>query len=59
MATGIGSGLNEAVTKMFLTTDASTGAVTGLSNMGGLTAVFGGIRTYGSWLNDISIPLGY
>lgn len=43
MATGIGSGLNEAVTKMFLTTDATTGAVTGLSNMGGLTAVFGGI----------------
>lgn len=42
MATGIGSGLNEAVTKMFLTVDAQ-GAVTGLSNMGGLTAVFGGI----------------
>lgn len=43
MAQGIGTGLNEAVTNMFLTTDATTHAVTGLSTFGGLTAVFGGI----------------
>lgn len=42
MATGIGEGLNQAVQKMFLEVDAQ-GAITGLSTMGGLTAVFGGI----------------
>ena len=43
VASGIGQGLNSAVTEMFLTTDATTHAVNGLSTFGGLTAVFGGI----------------
>lgn len=42
MASGIGSGLQEAVTKMFLETDAQ-GAITGLSTFGGVVAIFGGI----------------
>lgn len=42
MATGIGSGLNTAVQKMFLEVD-GTGAITGLSTLGGMTAVFAGI----------------
>lgn len=42
MASGIGSGLQEAVTKMFLETDGQ-GAITGLSTFGGVVAIFGGI----------------
>ena len=42
MATGIGTGLNTAVQKMFLEVDGQ-GAITGLSTLGGMTAVFGGI----------------
>lgn len=42
MATGIGSGLNDAVQKMFLEVDGQ-GAITGLSTLGGMTAVFAGI----------------
>lgn len=42
MATGIGEGLNDAVQKMFLEVDAQ-GAITGLSTLGGMTAVFAGI----------------
>lgn len=43
MASGIGSGLKSAVTEMFLTTDPTTHAITGLSTFGGLVAIFGGI----------------
>lgn len=43
MATGIGSGLNQAVTEMFLKTNSTTGAVEGLSTLGGTIAVFGGV----------------
>ena len=43
MAQGIGSGLNEAVTAMFLKTNSTTGAVEGLSTFGGVIAVFGGV----------------
>ena len=43
MATGIGTGLNSAVTEMFLTTDATTHAVTGLSTFGGVVAIFAGV----------------
>lgn len=43
MAKGIGSGLKEAVTEMFLTTDSTTHAITGLSTFGGLVGIFGGI----------------
>lgn len=42
IATGIGQGLSELVTKIFLTTDAQ-GAVTGLSAYGGVIAIFGGV----------------
>ena len=45
MATGIGTGLNSAVTEMFLTTDASTHAVTGLSTFGGVVRTSSGRRT--------------
>lgn len=42
IASGIGSGLNDLVTQIFVTTS-ETGEVTGLSIFGGLIAVFGGI----------------
>lgn len=42
LATGIGEGLQQAVTSMFLTTSES-GDITGLSTFGGVVAVFGGI----------------
>lgn len=45
MAQGIGAGLNAAVSDMFLITDSTTHAVTGLSTFGGLVAVFAGIRS--------------
>jgi len=39
MATGIGSGLNSAVSEMFLKTG-ENGAITGLSTFGGVVAIF-------------------
>lgn len=42
MASGIGSGIQELVTKVFLTTSES-GTVTGLSAFGGVIAIFGAI----------------
>lgn len=42
MATGIGSGIQQYVTDLFLTTS-ETGAVQGLSTFGGVVAIFGGI----------------
>lgn len=42
LATGIGSGLQTAVTSMFLETT-EAGAVEGLSTFGGVVAIFGGI----------------
>lgn len=42
IASGIGAGLSDLVTKVFLATDAQ-GAVTGLSSFGGVIAIFGGI----------------
>lgn len=42
MASGIGSGIQELVTQVFLTTDTG-GAVTGLSAFGGVIAIFGAI----------------
>jgi hypothetical protein len=42
LASGIGSGVNQYVQDLFLTIDQS-GAVTGLSTFGGVTAIFGGI----------------
>ena len=43
IASGVGQGLQDLVTKVFLTTDATTHAVTGLSAFGGVIAIFGGI----------------
>ena len=43
MASGIGAGIQELVTQVFLETDASTHAVTGLSAFGGVIAIFGAI----------------
>lgn len=40
LASGIGSGVNQYVQDLFLTVDQS-GAVTGLSTFGGVTAIFG------------------
>ena len=57
MAQGIGSGLNQAVTDLFLATDSTTHAVTGLSTFGGVTAIFAGIALR-SWINYSCIPLG-
>lgn len=42
MASGIGSGLQSAVTEMFLETD-TDGTISGLSTFGGVVAIFGGI----------------
>lgn len=42
MASGIGSGLSELVTKVFLETS-EQGVVTGLSAFGGVIAIFGAI----------------
>lgn len=42
IATGIGSGLQNLATEMFLKTG-TDGAIEGLSTFGGLVAVFGGI----------------
>lgn len=43
MASGIGSGIQELVTQVFLATDSTTHAVTGLSAFGGVIAIFGAI----------------
>ena len=40
---GIGASLNSTVTSMFLTTDPTTHAVTGLSTFGGVLGIFGGV----------------
>lgn len=42
IASGVGAGLQELVTKVFLTTS-EQGVVTGLSAFGGVIAIFGGI----------------
>lgn len=42
MATGIGTGVNQFVTDLFLTVG-TNGAVEGLSVFGGVVAVFGGV----------------
>ena len=42
MASGIGTGVQEAVTKLFLATNES-GTITGLSTFGGVTAIFAGV----------------
>lgn len=42
LATGIGTGVNGFVKDLFLEVDAQ-GAITGLSNFGGVVAIFGGI----------------
>lgn len=42
LASGIGTGVNQYVQDLFLVVD-NTGAVTGLSTFGGVTAIFGGI----------------
>ena len=43
MASGIGAGLQSLVTEVFLETDATTHAVSGLSAFGGVVAIFGAI----------------
>lgn len=40
---GIGSALNSTVQEMFLNVNSETGAITGLSTMGGVLAIFAGI----------------
>lgn len=42
LAGGIGTGIQQYVTDLFLTTS-TDGAVTGLSTFGGVVAIFGGI----------------
>ena len=42
LAGGIGSGIQQYVTDLFLTTG-TDGAITGLSTFGGVVAIFGGI----------------
>lgn len=51
MATGIGSGLNQMATSLFITTNEGT---TTLSTFGGIVAVFGGIALAVRGLNNIS-----
>lgn len=51
MATGIGSGLNQMATSLFITTNENT---TTLSTFGGIVAVFGGIALAVRGLNNIS-----
>lgn len=43
LAEKIAAGANQMVTEAFLTTDATTHAVTGLSAFGGVVAIFGGV----------------
>ena len=43
MATGLASGIVTMVEKLFLTTNATTGAVEGLSIFGGVVGIFSGI----------------
>lgn len=43
LAQGIGGGLKELVENIFVTTNASTGAIEGLSTFGGVIVVFAGI----------------
>lgn len=43
LAEGIASGVVAMVTGLFLKTDSTTGAVTGLSVVGGVIGIFGGI----------------
>lgn len=42
LASGIGSGVQQYVTDLFLTTG-ENGSITGLSTFGGVVAIFGGI----------------
>ena len=59
MAQGIGSGLNAAVSDMFLATDSTTHAITGLSTFGGVVAIFRSESGLSSWSYFISFPLGF
>ena len=43
LASGIASGVSAMASELFLTTDATTHAVTGLSVFGGIVAIFAGI----------------